>query len=146
MIWHSSICSLFLFITFFLFFLVSLIRHSFDIHLCFDSSLRWRISETKMADSPEKITKTKKFEVSFQCKTKYNTTWFSQENSKSPNHEFQVRGSFFLPKICTKNILFIHDFANDLVRNCNSVTHQKREKEKHAEFFYSENDIINDIM
>ena len=99
-----------------------------------------------MADSPEKTTKTKKFEVSFQCKTKYNTTWFSQENSKSPNHEFQVRGSFFLPKICTKNVLFIHDFANDLVRNCNSVTHQKREKEKHAQFFYSENDIINDIM
>ena len=129
--WYSSICSLFLFITFFPLFLVSLIQHSFGSRLCFP--LRWRISETKIADSPERPTKTKKFGGSFQYKTKFNTTWFSQENLK--NHKDVITNSkfgefyfYFKNKICTKDVLCIHDIANDLVRH------------------YSENDIINDIM
>ena len=89
--------------------------------------------ETKMADSPERPTKTKKFGESFQNKTKFNTTWLSQENLK--NHKDVITNSkfgefyfYFKNKICTKDVLCIHDIANDLVRH------------------YSGNDIINDIM
>ena len=85
-----------------------------------------------MADSPERPTKTKKFEGFFQYKTKYNTIWFSQENLK--NHKNIITNSklgefyfCFKNKICTKDVLCIHDIANDLVRH------------------YSENDIINDM-
>ena len=84
-----------------------------------------------MADSLERPKKTKKFGKSFQYKTKYNTTWFSQENLK--NHKDVITNSkfgefyvHFNNKICVKDVLCIHDIANDLVRH------------------YSENDIIND--
>ena len=86
-----------------------------------------------MADSPERPMKTKKFGGSFQYKTKYNTTWSSQENLKSykdvlTNSKFGEFYFYFKNKIYTKDVLCIHDIANDLVRH------------------YCENDIIYEIM
>ena len=58
-------------------------------------------------DSPERLTKAKKFGGSFQYKTKYNITWFSQENLK--NYKDVVTNSnlgefYFYSNICTKDI------------------------------------------
>ena len=133
---YSSICSLFLFIPFFPFFLLlSLIRKCLQPSLF--STLRWRSSETKIAALQKEQWGQKKFEGSFQWKKKYNTTCFSQENLKNRNDIItnSMLGEIcFYCKICTKDVSCIYDIANDLVRHCNSVTHQKREKERRAHF------------
>ena len=63
-----------------------------------------------MADSPERPTKAKKFKGSFQYKTKYNTTWFSQENLK--NYKDVITNSkldefYFYCKICIKDVAMV---------------------------------------
>ena len=40
---------------------------------------------------------------------------------------------YFYCKICTKDVSCNHRGASNLVRHCNSVTHQKREKERRAQ-------------
>ena len=40
---------------------------------------------------------------------------------------------YFYCKIYTKDVSCSHDGASDLVRRCNSVTHEKREKERRAQ-------------
>ena len=83
-----------------------------------------------MADFPQRPIKSKKFEGSFQYKTKYNIPCFSQENLK--NYKDMVTnsklGEFYF--YCKKMYV-----ANDLVRHYNSVTHQKSERERRAHFF-----------
>ena len=70
-----------------------------------------------MVESPDVPTKAKKF----QYKTKYNTTWFSLG---------------FYCKIYIKYLSCSHGIADDLMRHCNSVAHQKSEKEIQAQFFF----------
>ena len=87
-----------------------------------------------MADSPERPAKAKKFKGSFQYKKKYNTTWSSQEKLK--NYKDMITNSklgdfHFYCKICTK--FCSYGGVGDLVRHCNSVTHQKMEKERRAQ-------------
>ena len=75
--------------------------------------------------STERPTKAKKFVRSFHYKTKYSITWFSQKylkNYKDVVTNSKLREFYFYCKICT-NI------------SCNSVTHQKSEKERHVHFF-----------
>ena len=108
------------FIDFFFFSVVSLklpelrelIRHCFASQLCFSSvmeNLRSKIKLNRLFthyyvvnknDSPERPTKAKKFVRSFQYETKYNITWFSQENLKNykdvVTNNLQVRGVLFL--------------------------------------------------
>ena len=83
-----------------------------------------------MTNSPQRPTMSKKFEGSFQYKTKYNITCFSHENVK--NYKDMIMNSKLgeLYFYCKKMYV-----ANDLVRHCNSVTHQKSEKERLAHFF-----------
>ena len=74
----------------------------------------------------------KKYKGSFQYKTKYNATWFSLEILN--NHKDVITnsklGEFNLYcKMCTKDASCSHGSAGNLVRHCNPVTHQKREKE-----------------
>ena len=40
---------------------------------------------------------------------------------------------YFYSKVCTKDVSCRYGAASDLVRHCNSVTHQKREKERRAQ-------------
>ena len=86
-----------------------------------------------MADLPDRPRKAKKFMGSFQYKTKYNTIWFSQENLK--NYKDVITNSklgefYFYCKIYTKDVSCSYGGASDFVRHCNSVIHQKKEKEK----------------
>ena len=90
---------------------------------------------TKVADS-KRDQQGKKFKGSFQYKTKYNTTWFSQESLK--NYKDAITNSklgeyYFYCKICTKDVSCSHGGISDLKRHCNSVTHQKGEKERCAQ-------------
>ena len=68
---------------------------------------------------------------SLQYKTKYNITWFSQEYIK--NYKDVVTNSK-LGEFC-----FTVKYAPKIY--CNSVTHQKSEKERRVHFF-SKNFII----
>ena len=86
-----------------------------------------------MVESPDVPTKAKKF----QYKTKYNTTWFSQESLK--NYKDVVTNSklgYFYCKIYIKYVSCSHGVADGLMRHCNSVTHRKSEKEIQAVFFF----------
>ena len=90
-------------------------------------------AKKKMADLPDRPRKAKKFKGSFQYKTKNNTIWFSQENLK--NYKDVIMNSklgefYFYCKMYTKDVSCSHGGASDFGRHCNSVIHQKKEKEK----------------
>ena len=86
-----------------------------------------------MADKPERSgpSNSKKFKGSFNYKTKYNAAWFSQDNLKKYKDVItnsKLGESYFSYKICAKDVSCSHGGASDLVRHCDAVTHQKREK------------------
>ena len=88
-----------------------------------------------MADWPERSgpSNSKKFKGLFNYKTKYNAAWFSQDNLKKYKDVItnsKLGESYFYCKICAKDVSCSHSGASDLVRHCNAVTHQKREKER----------------
>ena len=102
-----------------------------------------------MAESPDRSTgsKSKKFIGSFSCKTKYNASWFSQQNLKQYKHvitQSKLGESYFHCKICNKDVSCSHGGTSDLVRHCTAITHQKQEKERRTQpsigsFTYTKN-------
>ena len=94
-----------------------------------------RYHTNKMAQSPDRSTgsKSEKIKGSFSYKTKYNASWFSQQNLKQCKDvitQFKLGESHFHCKICNKDVLCSHGGASDLVRHCTAVIHQKLEKER----------------
>ena len=89
-----------------------------------------------MADSRERPTKAKKFKGSLQYKTKYNATWFSQENLKNfkdvitnskLGNEMNFRSSpseVVLGERCSENMQEIYSRTPMLKYNFNKVTKQ----------------------
>ena len=108
-----------------------------------------RYHTNKMAESPDRSTgsKSKKFKGSFSCKTKYNASWFSQQNLKQYKDvitQSKLGESYFHCKICNKDVSCSHGGTSDLVRHCTAVTHQKQEKGRRAQpsigsFTYTKN-------
>ena len=92
----------------------------------------------KMAESPDRSTgsKSEKIKGSFSYKTKYNASWFSQQNLKQYKDvitQSKLGESHFHCKICNKDVLCSHGGASDLVRHCTAATHQKLEKERRTQ-------------
>ena len=91
-----------------------------------------------MAESPDRSTgsKSKEFKGSFSCKTKYNASWFSQQNLKQYKDvitQSKLGESYIHCKICNKDVSCSHGGASDLVRHCTALTHQKLEKERRTQ-------------
>ena len=102
-----------------------------------------------MAESPDRSTgsKSKEFKGSFSCKTKYNASWFSQQNLKQYKDvitQSKLGELYFHCKICNKDVSCSHGGTSDLVRHCTAITHQKQEKERRTQpsigsFTYTKN-------
>ena len=97
-----------------------------------------RYHTNKMAESRDRSTgsKSKKFTGSFSYKTKYNASWFFQQNLKQYKDvitQSKLGESFFHCKICNKDVSCSHGGASDLVRRCAAITHQKLEKERRTQ-------------
>ena len=77
--------------------------------------------------------KSRKIKVSFSYKTKYNTSWFSQQNLKLYKDEItqsKIGELYFHCKICSKDVSCSHCGTSDLLQHCTAVSHQKLEKER----------------
>ena len=77
--------------------------------------------------------KSRKIKVSFSYKTKYNTSWFSQQNLKLYKDEItqsKIGELYFHCKICNKDVSCSHCGTSDLLQHCTAVSHQKLEKER----------------
>ena len=89
-----------------------------------------RYHTNKMAEPPDRSagSKSKQFKGSYSYKTKYNVTWFSQQNLKQYKNvitQSKLGESYLHCKICNKDVSCSHGAASDLVRHCTDVTHQK---------------------
>ena len=84
----------------------------------------------KMAESLDRCagSKSKKFKGSFSYKTKYNASWFSQQDLKLYKDvitQSKVGELYFHWKICNKDVSCSHCGTSDLVQHCTAVSHQK---------------------
>ena len=108
-----------------------------------------------MAESRDRSTgsKSKKFKGSFSYKTKYNASWFFQQNLKQYKDvitQSKLGESYFHCKICNKDVSCSHCGASDLVQHCTAVTHQKLQKERRTQssiesFTYRKNSSMDII-
>ena len=95
----------------------------------------YRYHINKMVESVDRSTgsNSKKFKGSFSYKTKYNASWFSQQNLKQYKDvitQSKLGESYFHCKVCNKDASCSHCGASDLLRHCTAATHQKLEKGK----------------
>ena len=91
-----------------------------------------RYHTNKMVELPDRSTgsKSKNIKGSFNYKTKYSASWFSQQNLKQYKDvitQSKLGESYFHCKIFNKDVLCSHGGASDLVRHCTTLSHQKLE-------------------